>query len=132
MSLKFLVVDDDPHAREILAMILRSMECEVEIVPDGLHAIKLLHTEKRGAEFDAIFLDVVMPGASGYEVLEVIKANKDTRNIPVIFLSALDARTEMIKSYQEGADYFVPKPFTIEQIIYGLDLMFSGAEPNKA
>ncbi|MBX7143577.1 MAG: response regulator [Oligoflexia bacterium] len=128
MSLKFLVVDDDQHAREIMKMILQSMDCSVETAPDGLHAIKMLHSEKRACEFDAIFLDIVMPSVSGYEVLEMLKSNRETRNIPVILLSAVEPKQELIKSYQKGADYFVPKPFTVEQIIFGLDLMFGTAE----
>lgn len=104
---EILVVDDDPANRELLARRLTRSGYASAVVESGEAALDLL-AERR---FDLILLDLMMPGLSGLETLERLKASPRLRTIPVIMLSAADDVNTMVDCILQGAEDYVFKPF---------------------
>ena len=128
MTTKLLVIDDDEDTRTLIETMLNSLGCEVVLAESGEKGLKELETEEKAARFDAVFLDLMMPGISGFGVIEALKIRNHTKKIPVIMLTAKDSAEDMITGYKFGADYYIPKPFTREQITFGLDIIFEDEE----
>ena len=124
MQPKFLIVDDDPDSLTLLDAILTSLDGVTERTESGARALEILHNEKRAKEFEAVFVDLIMPSLSGFAVISAIRQNSETRKMPVIAITAQDQRETLMEAYSLGADYFLTKPFTKEQVAYGFDLIF--------
>jgi CheY-like chemotaxis protein len=75
-------------------------------------------------DFDLIICDILMPKKNGWEVVQEVKANPKTKDIPVIVLTAKDEDPDMFKGYDVGANYYMTKPFTKAQLRYGIESMF--------
>ena len=125
---KFLVVDDDADVRTLMQAMLQALGCESVIADGGTQALQILENKEMASQFDAVFLDVMMPDVSGIEVLKIIKQSSHLSHLPVIMLTAKDRSDDIIDGYKGGADYYIPKPFTKEQIVYGLDLVLGEEE----
>jgi len=117
---KVLIVDDSPWVRKMLKGLLDSWGYQVIEAEDGEQALEKLQIET----FDLLICDVVMPNKTGWEVLNVVKKNPKTQDIPVIMLTSMDKDSDMIQGYELGATYYMTKPFTKAQLLYGLQLMF--------
>ncbi|GGE48800.1 response regulator [Actibacterium pelagium] len=102
-----LVVDDNQMNRELLSRRLERGGYTATTVSSGEEALDILQTRS----FDLILLDHMMPGLSGLEALQQIKANPQIRSIPVIMLSATDDADVMVRCILSGADDYVAKPF---------------------
>jgi DNA-binding response OmpR family regulator len=74
-------------------------------------------------DFDLLICDILMPKKDGWEVIREMKSNPKTKSIPVIVLTAKNEDSDMFKGYNLGANYYMTKPFTKSQLIYGLKLM---------
>jgi DNA-binding response OmpR family regulator len=70
-----------------------------------------------------MLLDVMMPRMSGLDVLKALKANPETASIPVIMVTAKTTDDDVLHGYQQGADYYITKPFTADQLLYGINLV---------
>ena len=79
----------------------------MSLAEDGHQALELLRSE----EFDVVLLDIIMPEMDGYQVLDRVKSNPDTRDIPVIVISALDEIDSAVRCIEIGAEDYLPKPF---------------------
>lgn len=101
-----LVVDDVPDNLDILVDVL-SDDYQVRAANSGERALKVLASGKLP---DLILLDVMMPGMDGFEVCRRIKANPDTAEIPVIFLSTMSESVDVAKGFEAGAVDFITKP----------------------
>ena len=108
-----LVVDDEPHIRRVLEVILGSSGFEVVIASDGMQGLDNLGREP----VDLILLDLMMPGASGLEILSKIRANPDRANTPVIILTAKGQDTDREAALAGGANDFLTKPFSPRKLI---------------
>ncbi|MCU0533326.1 MAG: EAL domain-containing protein [Hydrococcus sp. Prado102] len=108
-----LVVDDTPDNLRILSVSLTKRGYQVRCVKNGAMA---LITAKKAAP-DLILLDIKMPEMDGYQVCEKLKADEQTREIPIIFLSALDDVFDKVKAFQVGGVDYITKPFQIEEIV---------------
>ncbi len=104
---KILVVDDDSANRDLLHRRLDRHGYESVTVESGEDALTLLETNR----FDLILLDLMMPGISGLETLERLKANRRLRSIPVIMLTAADSVDSMVQCVLKGAEDYIFKPF---------------------
>ncbi len=104
---RVLVVDDNELNRDMLARRVRSLGHEVAVATDGAQALEILADE----DFDAVLLDIIMPGMNGYEVLSRLKADPALRSIPVIMITALDEVESAVRCIEMGADDYLPKPF---------------------
>ncbi len=108
-----LVVDDTPDNLRILSASLTERGYQVRCVKNG--AMALLTAKKEPP--DLILLDIKMPEMDGYQVCEKLKTDEHTREIPVIFLSALDDVFDKVKAFQVGGVDYITKPFQIEEIV---------------
>jgi type IV pilus assembly protein PilB len=107
-----LVVDD---AREILQLVTMALEDDYEIrtADDGLEGLNAVDRLRP----DLVVLDVMMPRMSGYEVCGALKEKPDTRDIPVLMLSARGEKAHVKKGFYAGADDYLPKPFDPEELL---------------
>ena len=110
---KILAVDDNRQNLELLTRALSAAHYEVVTATDGPTALQLIDS---GA-VDLVLLDVMMPGMSGYEVCEKIRANDATRLLPVVMLTALHDVSHRIRGIAAGADDFLTKPFNREELL---------------
>ena len=106
-----LVVDDDRRLRDALRRVLVSNGFEVEVAGDGDEALARL----RARAFDAVVLDVMMPGSDGMEVCERLRAAGD--QLPVLMLTARDAVRDRVAGLEAGADDYLVKPFANEELV---------------
>lgn len=102
-----LVVDDDRTNRAMLASLLGRKGFDVSLAADGRTALTMIDN----AVFDAVLLDIVMPGMDGIAVLRALKSDPSTWRIPVIMISAVDEVDSIVTCLELGADDYVPKPF---------------------
>lgn len=102
-----LVVDDTPANISLLTQILSKKGYKVRVAPNGKLALKSVESNPP----DLILLDVKMPDMNGYEVCQQLKASDRTRNIPVIFISAMDAVIDKVKAFSRGGVDYITKPF---------------------
>ncbi|NGN65025.1 response regulator [Streptomyces sp. A7024] len=104
---KILLVDDRPENLLALQAMLEDLEQDLVTASSGDEALKALMVD----EFALILLDVQMPGMDGFETAECIKARERTRDIPIIFLTAIDADPKhAFRGYSTGAVDFLTKP----------------------
>ena len=121
---KILIAEDE---RDILDLIIFTLEFGgYDVVPtsNGEDALEMVHKEKP----DLILLDVRMPRMSGYEVCKRIKAEINTRNIPVVFLSAKGQEAEVLTGYEMGAIDYILKPFAPDHLLERLDHILTNPE----
>lgn len=109
---KVLIVDDTPENIQILMGTLKDQYAIVAAI-NGEKALKMAVAEPRP---DLILLDIMMPGMDGFEVCSRLKSDPDTRDIPVIFLSALDDTANKVKGFATGAVDYISKPFQPEEV----------------
>ena len=106
--MKVLVAEDDPDIQVILKMVLvRLGKCEVAITFQGDQVLPMAKEHHPGL----ILLDVMLPEMSGFEICKVLKADPETRSIPVIFLTARSMPTEIQEAMTLGALAYLAKPF---------------------
>jgi two-component system sensor histidine kinase ChiS len=108
-----LVVDDTPANLRLLSNMLAEQGYKVRSVINGTMAL----TATRAAPPDLILLDVNMPDMNGYQVCEALKAEAQTRDIPIIFISALGETKDKIKAFTVGGVDYVTKPFQLEEVL---------------
>lgn len=110
---KILVVDDTVENLNVLKNILEKVNYEVYLSKDGNTAIKIAKELKP----DLILLDILMPVIDGYETCKLLKEERSTRDIPIIFLSALTSADDKIKAFDVGGIDYIPKPFHDKEVI---------------
>ncbi len=116
------VVDDNPDQVEIVRLILKKHEFNVKCAYSGPELLAGMEEQRP----DLIILDIMMPQMDGLEVLRRLKENSDTASIPVIFLTAKILYDDVIKGYNAGAKYYITKPFTLTQVLDGINLILRG------
>jgi CheY-like chemotaxis protein len=120
MKKRILIVDDEEVIRKFLSVHLAKLGYEVKEAADGEQAIEQLGSD----QFDLLICDILMPKKNGWEVIKEVKSNPRTKSLPVIVLTAKNEDSDMFKGYDLGANYYMTKPFTRAQLLYGLKLMF--------
>jgi sigma-B regulation protein RsbU (phosphoserine phosphatase) len=108
-----LIVDDTPANLRLLSQMLAEQGYQVRPVPDGPLALAATQAEPP----DLILLDIRMPEMDGYQVCEHLKADAQTRDIPIIFISALDATQDKVRAFTVGGVDYVTKPFQFEEVL---------------
>jgi two-component system sensor histidine kinase/response regulator len=110
---KILVVDDIPANVLLLKMMLEQSGFGVLTAQGAEEAFSRLEEE----QVDLILMDVLMPGVDGFELAKQLKEHSDYQEIPIIFLTALNTSTDVIKGFQLGGDDFISKPFNKEELL---------------
>lgn len=108
-----LLVDDSATNNLLLQVAFEQNDFAVEVAYSGKDALKILNKK----HIDAVLLDLMMPGMSGFDVLEAIRANENTAKIPVIIVSADSEEADADKSLEMGANYFFEKPLKLNEIV---------------
>lgn len=103
---RILVVDDNAQNLELLVEYLDGLGCEVVTATDGIEALEKVQTQPP----DLILLDVMMPRMSGFECCRKLRSNPETRDIPVIMVTALNELGDIERGVESGTDDFVTKP----------------------
>ncbi|MBI3785340.1 MAG: response regulator [Deltaproteobacteria bacterium] len=124
-SVHVLVVDDNQDSVIIMRGMLEPRGFKVSSASTGSQALAAIKREPP----DVVLLDVMMPEMSGLEVLQRLKEEYQTGKIPVILVTAKTQDDDVVKGYQFGADYYIPKPFTVKQLVYGIELVLGKGEP---
>lgn len=109
---KILIVDDEDHILQMLRMNMKKQGFLSVCAESGEEALELCESEKP----DLILLDVMLPGIDGVETCRRLKDNPESRSIPVIMLSAKSQGQDKIEGLQGGADDYVTKPFSLEEL----------------
>lgn len=103
---RILVVDDNEQNRELIIAYLDDIDCEIETAIDGLECLE----KAPGFAPDLILLDVMMPRMSGFEVCRKLKSDPETRNVPIIMVTALNELGDIERAVDSGTDDFITKP----------------------
>ncbi|NQY53542.1 MAG: response regulator [Campylobacteraceae bacterium] len=110
---KILIIDDVSENINVLRHILDTRGYELYMAKDGLKGIEIAKSVKP----DLILLDIMMPEIDGYETCKRLKKDKNLKDIPVIFLSALSNIEDKVKAFDVGGIDYIPKPFNEEEVI---------------
>jgi DNA-binding response OmpR family regulator len=106
MDCKVLIVEDEDRLREVLCDYFRSKKDAPLAAANGAEALELID----GHDFDAVLLDIMMPGLDGFSVCRALRKKSD---VPIIFLTALSDEDDKLLGYELGADDYVTKPFSM-------------------
>jgi two-component system alkaline phosphatase synthesis response regulator PhoP len=113
MNIKVLVVDDEEHIVELVKFNLETEGFDVEVAYDGLDGF----VKARDTKPDLIFLDWMLPGISGIDILKKIRSDKELSNTPVIMLTAKNMESDKIQGLDVGADDYITKPFSVKEVL---------------
>jgi CheY-like chemotaxis protein len=124
MKKKVLIVEDEERIRKVISIIIRNDELEIEEATDGQEALNKLE-QNRTAEkkFDLIILDLMLPEVDGIKVLEKIRTDPVTEELPVIIVSAKSKDGDILDGLKKGANYYITKPFEPQELINSLGLI---------
>ena len=110
---KILVIEDEAPTRDKIVTVLKYEDYEVIDAPNGREGV----ISARENYPDLIICDVLMPDMNGYGALAALRDDPDTSVIPVIFLTAAASRADMRKGMEMGADDYITKPYTVEELL---------------
>ncbi|GAA61163.1 two-component system, cell cycle response regulator [Pseudoalteromonas sp. BSi20652] len=120
MAKLVLAIDDDKYVHHIIEESLTGF-CKTIHAKDGDEGLRLANKYNP----DIILLDIEMPGLSGYDVCKKIKENKNTQDIPVMFLSSKIELSDRVKGYSVGASDYISKPFNAEELIARIKVLYA-------
>lgn len=112
-GLKVMVIDDSKTIRRTAETLLKKAGCEVLTASDGFEALAMIADHHP----DLIFVDIMMPRLDGYQTCALIKHNETYRHIPVIMLSSKDGLFDRAKGRVVGAEQYLTKPFTKDELL---------------
>lgn len=115
---KLLIAEDDVSLRHIVSAFFTKNGFEVDEAPDGDGACRLVIQN----HYDAIILDIMMPGKDGKEVCKFIRSRYD---VPVLFLTALGSENDIVEGYEAGADEYVTKPFSTKLLLVKVNALIN-------
>lgn len=121
---RVLVIDDSPTVVAVLRKILRSAGCVALEAPDAEKGLELVRREKP----DLVFLDIVLPGMSGFAALRLLRRDPLTQHIPVVMISGNEQATEQFYAKRIGADDFMKKPFSRFEVFARIDRLIEAGK----
>ena len=124
MAKTILVVDDERHIVRLVQVNLERAGYEVTTAYDGVEALEAVRSELP----DMIILDVMMPRMDGFEALKKLRADAQTKDIPVIMLTAKAQDADIFKGWSSGVDSYLTKPFNPRELLAFVDRIFQSLE----
>lgn len=128
MPSRILVVDDVEANRFVLRDIISDMGIQPILTENGAQALRMVQHIKP----QLIILDIAMPEMDGYEVCERLKANVETKDIPIIFISAFDDPADVVKGFNLGCEDYITKPFIPEVVKARVGMHLKLNEANRS
>ena len=122
MTRRILVADDEPNIVAALDFVLRRAGYEVDIARNGEEVLQRIAESPP----DLVLLDVMMPLLSGYDVCDRLRARPEWRAVKVIMLSARGREAEARRGLEAGADLYVVKPFSNQELLQKIDALLAG------
>ncbi len=113
MGKKVLIAEDEPNILESLRFILMHAGYSVETVSDGAETVPAIRKQQP----EIVILDVMLPNKSGFEILKQLKADDELTNTPVLMLTAKGQEQDRDTATQLGADAFITKPFSNQDVL---------------
>lgn len=121
---RILIVDDEHDLCEIFLFNLTAAGYEADVAYSAEEAIS------KGIDgYDLLLLDVMMPGLSGFELAQRLKADEHTAHIPIIFITAKDTEEDTLRGFGLGADDYVTKPFSIREVVARVNAVLKRSLP---
>jgi DNA-binding response OmpR family regulator len=117
MAGRVLVVEDDEPLAELEATLLRRAGYEPTVMHAGATAVAWV----RENDPEMVLLDLMLPDGSGYDICRTLKLDRETNLTPVIIITAKSAREDLLRGLRVGANYYLTKPFTMEQLYAAID-----------
>jgi len=127
MPRRVLVVDDEKPIVRLLQVNLEQAGYEVAVAYDGRDALKRLDS----FDPELLVLDIAMPFADGFEILEIIKSDPLSKKLPVVFLTAKSHEHDIFRGYQSGVDCYLTKPFEAADVVTVVNRIFQGLEDGE-
>lgn len=124
---RVLIVDDVETNRFVLRDIILEMNYQPILTENGIQALKMVQRLKP----QLIILDIAMPGMDGYEVCKKIKDDPETREIPIIFISAFDNPQDVVNGFEHGCEDYITKPFIPEVVKVRVNMQLKLYETNR-
>ena len=123
MAHKILIVDDEPNILLSLEYLMQREGFEVRVARDGVQAIEAIQQDAP----DLILLDVMMPGKTGLEVCQHVRAIERLQSVQIIMLTAKGRETDVAKGLALGADAYMTKPFSTRELVQKVADMLGAA-----
>ncbi|HUS80267.1 MAG TPA: response regulator [Armatimonadota bacterium] len=124
MAKKILVVDDERHIVRLVEVNLARAGYDVVVAYDGVEALEVFQKEKP----DMVVLDVMMPRMDGFEVLKKLQADADSRDVPVIMLTAKAQDADIFRGWSSGVSSYLTKPFNPRELLTFVERIFQSME----
>jgi two-component system OmpR family response regulator len=124
-NVRVLVVDDEDYITDLIAVGLRFVGFQVDTAADGREALAKIPETRP----DLVVLDIAMPGMDGLEVVERLR--RDGVATPVVFLTARDAPADRVKGLMLGADDYMTKPFSLEELLARIEAVLRRVSPGE-
>ena len=122
MTNKVLIADDEPNILISLEYLMKREGYEVHVARDGVEALDVLRRERPRL----VLLDVMMPGKSGFEVCQELRADEALQGTLVLMLTAKGRDTDVAKGLAMGADAYMTKPFSTKELVQKVRDMLAG------
>lgn len=123
MPKEILIVDDEPGVVAAIQFLMEQQGHNVLIAERGEDALDLIYKYRP----DLVILDIMLPGISGWEVCEITRLNPDYRDVKIIFLTARGDKVEIARGLALGADAYITKPFSNDQLIANVNALLENA-----
>lgn len=127
-KLKILAIDDENDVLLIISASLKAEGFEVLTASDGEEGLDIADK----AHPDVILLDVMMPLMDGFEVLEKLRENPNTQQIPVVMLTGLSDKEKIREAIDKGTQYYVVKPFDIHDLLSKIKIAYNDSQDSLA
>ena len=123
MPKEILIVEDEPGVVVAIQFLMEQQGHRVLVAERGEDALDLIYKYKP----DLVLLDIMLPGISGWEVCEIVRLNPDCRNIKIVFLTARGDETEIARGLALGADAYITKPFSNDELVARVNAILENA-----
>ena len=125
---KVLIVDDEPNIVTALEFLLKRSGYEVRLATNGAEALEQVEIYRP----DVVLMDVMMPIKSGFEVCQRMRERPELAQIKIVMLSAKGSEAEVSKGLSLGADLYITKPFSTQELVSTINRLFEpGGTPNQ-
>lgn len=124
-GVRILVVDDEPHIRELVGYNLQRQGYEVGYATDGEEALRKVKAE----QFDLMILDLMLPGMDGIQICRIIKSDQMLLSMPIIMLTAKTDESDRVVGLDMGADDYVTKPFGVRELMARVKALLRRTKP---